>query len=77
MHAVAPRLARSELTRKLWESESAVATSRAMHALGRLGEPEEVAVLIAWQLDPANSCVTGQVIGIDGGLASVTVRNRA
>jgi hypothetical protein len=42
--------------------------STAMHALGRVGEPEDVATAIAWLLDPAPSWVTGQVIGVDGGL---------
>ena len=48
--------------------------SLAMHALGRLGEPEDVAAAIAWLLDPRQSWVTGQVIGIDGGLGSVRPR---
>ena len=33
-----------------------------------------MASAIAWLLDPAQSWVTGQVIGVDGGLA--TVRSR-
>ncbi len=48
--------------------------SEAMHALGRIGRPEEVASAMAWLLDPENSWVTGQVIGVDGGLASVRPR---
>ena len=39
-----------------------------------IGEPEDVASAIAWLLDPAQSWVTGQVIGVDGGLA--TLRSR-
>ena len=42
-----------------------------MHALGRVGEPEEVASAIAWLLDPAQAWITGQVIGVDGGLATL------
>jgi NAD(P)-dependent dehydrogenase (short-subunit alcohol dehydrogenase family) len=55
-------------------AETALKASTAMHALGRVGEPEDVASAIAWLLDPAQSWVTGQVIGVDGGLA--TVRSR-
>ena len=40
-----------------------------MHALGRLGEPEDVASLIVWLLQPENDWVTGQVFGVDGGSA--------
>jgi NAD(P)-dependent dehydrogenase (short-subunit alcohol dehydrogenase family) len=45
-----------------------------MHALGRLGEPDQVASLAAWLLDPAQDFITGQVIGVDGGLGHVLAR---
>jgi NAD(P)-dependent dehydrogenase (short-subunit alcohol dehydrogenase family) len=62
------------MTRSLWSNELAAAGSVALHALGRLGEPEDVAALIAWLLDPANHWVTGQLFGVDGGLANVRAR---
>ena len=31
-----------------------------------LGQPDEVASAIEWLLDPAQSWVTGQVLGVDG-----------
>ena len=70
-NVVAPGLVKTKLTQKIWQSERAAATSQAMHALGRLGEPEQVASLITWLLDPANSWITGEVFSIDGGLANV------
>jgi NAD(P)-dependent dehydrogenase (short-subunit alcohol dehydrogenase family) len=45
--------------------------SAAMHPLGRIGRPAEVATVISWLLSDQSSWVTGQVIGIDGGLSSV------
>ena len=55
-------------------SELAEKASVAMHPLGRLGEPDEVARAIAFFLDPAQSWITGQVLGVDGGLADLKGR---
>jgi NAD(P)-dependent dehydrogenase (short-subunit alcohol dehydrogenase family) len=74
VNALAPGLVRTPLTARITGSESALKASTALHALGRIGEPEEVAGAIAWLLDPAQSWITGQVLGVDGGLA--TVRSR-
>ena len=75
-NVVAPGLVKTKLTKKIWESERGAATSQAMHALGRLGEPEQVASLITWLLDPTNSWTTGEVFSIDGGLANVRSSGR-
>lgn len=74
VNAVAPGLVQTALTERLTASETAKQASLAMHALGRLGEPADVASAIVFLLDPANSWITGQVIGVDGGLGSVRPR---
>lgn len=74
INAVAPGLVRTPMTSRITSNELSLKASVAMHALGRIGEPEDVASGLAWLLDPAQQWVTGQVIGIDGGLGSLRSR---
>ena len=39
-----------------------------MHPLGRIGEPGDVAAAVAYLLSDDAAWVTGQVLGVDGGL---------
>ncbi len=73
-NAVAPGLVRTPLTERITRNETVAASSIAMHALGRLGEPADIARMIVWLLDPAQSWMTGQVLGVDGGLSTVRPR---
>ena len=75
VNCVAPGLTRTPLTAGLWQNETVARASAGMHALGRLGAPEEVASAIDWLLDPEQSWVTGQVIGVDGGLSRIRSRS--
>ncbi len=71
VNCVAPGLVRTALTTRITSTPAGEQASLAMHALGRLGEPEDVAGLIAYLLSPAARWMTGQVIGVDGGLGVV------
>jgi NAD(P)-dependent dehydrogenase (short-subunit alcohol dehydrogenase family) len=75
VNCVAPGLTRTELTRSLTQNESVAKMSAALHPLGRIGEPTEVASAICWLLDREQSWVTGQVIGVDGGLGHLQARS--
>ncbi len=70
-NVVAPGLTETNLTKQIVSNEKALEVSKAMHALGRIGNAEEIASAIAFFLDPKNSWITGQVLGVDGGLGSV------
>ncbi len=66
INCVAPGLVRSGLTARICGNAAALKVSLAMHPLGRIGEPDDVARVIEFLLDPANSWMTAQVIGVDG-----------
>ena len=74
VNVVSPGLIRTDMTRRIWESSASATASAQMHALGRLGEPEQVASLVDWLINPENDFITGQVIGVDGGLGHVLSR---
>ncbi len=76
VNCVAPGLVQTPLTQKLTERESARKTSEQMHPLGRLGEPEHVASAIDWLLQSDQSWISGQVLGVDGGLGTVLSSQR-
>lgn len=71
VNVVSPGLIRTEMTRRIWENAASATASARLHPLGRLGEPEQVASLVCWLLEPENDWITGQVIGVDGGLGHV------
>ena len=75
VNCVAPGLTRTDLTRSLTQNEVVAKISAALHPLGRIGEPAEVASAICWLLSEEQSWVTGQVLGIDGGLSHVQARS--
>lgn len=74
VNVVSPGLVRTEMTRRIWENPASATASSQLHALGRLGEPEQIASLVSWLVDAENDWITGQVIGIDGGLGSILPR---
>ncbi|WZH37134.1 MAG: SDR family oxidoreductase [Microbacterium enclense] len=76
VNAVAPGLVQTRLTAKLTSSDTSRTVSEAMHPLGRLGEPDDVARAIEFLLSPENAWMTGQVLGVDGGLGSLRPRQK-
>jgi NAD(P)-dependent dehydrogenase (short-subunit alcohol dehydrogenase family) len=78
VNAVNPGVVRTELHRAGGMEESAYTAflehSRSTHPLGRVGQPEEVAELIAFLASSRAGWITGETIAIDGGRAQTCAR---
>jgi NAD(P)-dependent dehydrogenase (short-subunit alcohol dehydrogenase family) len=71
VNAIAPSLTRTPLAAAMTGNEAMAKAIAAMHPLSRLGEPADMAGLARVLLTDAGSWITGQVIGIDGGRATL------
>jgi NAD(P)-dependent dehydrogenase (short-subunit alcohol dehydrogenase family) len=67
VNAVAPSLTRTPLAKALTGNEQMASAIAQMHALQRLGEPDDIAALGAFLMSDEASWITGQIIGVDGG----------
>lgn len=74
VNAIAPSLTRTPLAKALTGNEQMAAAIAGLHALGRLGEPEDVAALAAFLASPEADWITGQVMGVDGGRSTLRTK---
>jgi len=69
-NCVSPGFIDTELTRRCL-GEDGIRELVARVPMGRLGQPAEVAALVAWLAGPENTFISGQNIVIDGGFTRV------
>ncbi len=66
VNAVAPGFIETDMVSKM--PEAALDQVKAMTPMGRLGKPEEIADAVVFLASPRASYVTGQVLGVNGGM---------
>lgn len=67
INAVGPAFIHTPMIERLENDPASLAGLVALHPIGRLGRPEEVAALVIWLSSPAASFATGAYYPIDGG----------
>jgi NAD(P)-dependent dehydrogenase (short-subunit alcohol dehydrogenase family) len=71
VNAVCPGVIRTEMADRLINNNQSIESGvTALHPLGRLGTPEEVAQMVVWLSSDEASFVTGQAMAVDGGFVA-------
>ncbi|MEU6207938.1 SDR family oxidoreductase [Micromonospora musae] len=73
VNAVRPAVTRSDMSAAIFASPDLTETLTAQYALGRMGEPEDIAEAVLFFASPASSFVTGQTLSVDGGWITALV----
>jgi 3-oxoacyl-[acyl-carrier protein] reductase len=71
VNCLAPALTNTALTQKFFADPAKAAGMGEKYPLGRTGTVDDLAAMACFLLGPESSWITGQVIGIDGGMASI------
>jgi NAD(P)-dependent dehydrogenase (short-subunit alcohol dehydrogenase family) len=70
VNAVSPGAVRTEMLLDVFGSEEVLDEMSAVHPIGRIGRPEEIADAVAWLFSDRSSYYTGQSLTLDGGLTA-------
>ncbi len=68
INSIAPGLVKTDFAKALWEDPENLKHSTASAAMGRIGEPREIAGAAVFLASDASSFMTGQTIVVDGGV---------
>lgn len=71
VNVVAPSLTDTPLAQNLLSTPEKREASAKRHPLGAVGKADEIASAIAFLLSDQSSWLTGQIIGIDGGMSAI------
>lgn len=71
VNVIAPSLSDTSLAAQLLSTEEKRMASAKRHPLQRIGLPEDSANMVEFLLSDKSSWMTGQIIGIDGGLGNI------
>ena len=71
VNVIAPSITETPLAAQILKNEERTKMSADRHPLGRVGTPEDIASLAVFLLSNDASWITGQTLGVDGGMSSL------
>ncbi len=73
VNCIAPSLTDTPMAERLLSSDDKREASANRHPLRRVGSPEDIAALAAFLLSENSTWMSGQVLGLDGGMSTLRV----
>jgi len=74
VNVIAPSLTDTPLAKRLLGNEKKREKMDERHPLKRVGEAEDIANIASFLLSDESSWITGQVLGVDGGISTLNVQ---
>ena len=71
VNAIAPSIVNTPLASRLLSNEAKIEASASRHPLKKIGSVDDIANLSKYLLSSEASWITGQIIGVDGGLSTI------
>ncbi|UJH67099.1 SDR family NAD(P)-dependent oxidoreductase [Allomuricauda sp. SCSIO 65647] len=73
VNCIAPSLVDTPLAKRLLSNEKKQGLMAQRHPLKRVGRPEDIAQMALFLLSDKGTWITGQVLGVDGGISTLNV----
>ncbi|WP_149302908.1 SDR family NAD(P)-dependent oxidoreductase [Pareuzebyella sediminis] len=73
VNVIAPSLVDTPLADRLLNNDKKREKMADRHPLKRVGKPKDIANIAAFLLDDKSTWITGQIVGVDGGLSTLNV----
>ena len=73
VNVIAPSLTKTPLAKRLTSNEAKIEKLNERHPLKRIGESKDIANMASFLLSEKASWITGQIIGVDGGMSTLNV----
>jgi NAD(P)-dependent dehydrogenase (short-subunit alcohol dehydrogenase family) len=71
VNCIAPSLTKTKMAERFLSNESKIEASQNRHPLKEVGDPEDLAKMAEYLLSKDAKWISGQIIGIDGGIGSL------